>query len=435
MTAARADEPTARETASAPAPGEESGRIDDVYDRPASTGRVIARGVLFVPRLLVAAVTAPVRGTLYLYDRYQIGDWYWRTFWNDSRTIGVVPTARLDSGWGFNVGGKFVVKDVLGQGEQFYALASTGGRFSQRYQVRGQWAGPFDALARPRYAAELVGDWEDRTREPFFGIGNSDPMIETRYSQDIRRAGAGVGYRLVGDLYARAYGKIASIDYGHSSTDISIEEVYDTAAIPGFMDGLTDYYGELELRYDSRRSVGPWEGTAMPSTGWYATIYGGYDHQSGQGLGNYFRYGADLQRFFRLGMGPRTLVARLRGEAVSNDGVAFSELPELGGATLLRGYDPNRFRDRIAAVGTLEYQWDLSRQLTANIFTDAGRVYPSFDDLTFDNMRVGFGVGLTLHSAHDYYMRAHIASSIDGSVFVHFAFDPVFNTRPREMRH
>jgi hypothetical protein len=432
VTAARADEPTARDTDGAPLPGEESGRIDDTTTGPISTSRAIARGALFVPRLVVATVLAPVRGSLYLHDRYQIGPWYWRVFWNDDRTVGVIPLLGIDSGFGLNVGARFVANDQLGWGENITAQASTGGRFAQRYLARFRTAGPHDALGRPRLAFELGGEIEDRIREPFYGIGNSDPAIETRFREDARRARTGLGVRLAGDLYLRGAVQVSDLAYDGGEQGTSIEMVYDTSQLAGF-DGVRDLYGEVELRYDSRRAVGPWDAPVLPATGWFASIYGGRDRQFGM-LGDYWRYGADLQRFTRLGVGPRILIARLRGEAVSNDETAFSELPELGGVTLLRGYAPDRFRDRVSALGTLEYQWDLNRYVMANIFIDAGRVYSSLDELSFDNLRVGYGFGVALHFVTTYVGRAHIATSKDGGVFLHLAFDPVFVNRPREMR-
>ena len=89
-------------------------------------------------------------------------------------------------------------------------------------------------------------------------------------------------------------------------------------------------------------------------------------------------------------------------------------LPRLGGSELLRGYDTDRFRDRIAALGSVQYRWQLHQRLSAYLFTDTGRVYRDADSLTFAGLRLGYGGGLELGSGSGFVARAQLASSIDG---------------------
>src|SRR5260370_36624527 len=79
-------ETSASDVDGAPLPGAEGGRLDRV-DTPDSVGRVIVRGVLFVPKLLAEVAFAPIRGSLYLLDRYEIDDLYYRGFFNRDRTF------------------------------------------------------------------------------------------------------------------------------------------------------------------------------------------------------------------------------------------------------------------------------------------------------------------------------------------------------------
>ena len=111
--------------------------------------------------------------------------------------------------------------------------------------------------------------------------------------------------------------------------------------------------------------------------------------------------------------------------------VPFNELPRLGGAQRLRGYPLDRFRDRIAVVGSAEYQWDLSRALSASLFADAGRVYRAASELSLDHLRVGYGVAIEAHSDERFVARLSLASSIDGGVFVDVSLDPVFDIAER----
>ena len=121
-------------------------------------------------------------------------------------------------------------------------------------------------------------------------------------------------------------------------------------------------------------------------------------------------------------------MVRAHGEAISAapDDAPFFDLPRLGGSTYLRGYPSDRFRDRVAAVASLDYQWDLSRNVSATVFADAGRVYQSLRDVRLEDLRVGYGVGLQLNTEKSFLARVSVASSIDGGVFVDVALDPVF---------
>ena len=130
------------------------------------------------------------------------------------------------------------------------------------------------------------------------------------------------------------------------------------------------------------------------------------------------------------------IAARAYVEAVSGtrDEVPFFELPQLGGGALLRGYPSERFRDRIAALGSLDYQWDLSQMLTGRIFTDVGRVYGSADELRDGGLRVGYGIGLDAYTRSSFMFRTSIASSIDGGIYLTLSFDSVYDVDGRVER-
>jgi outer membrane protein assembly factor BamA len=128
--------------------------------------------------------------------------------------------------------------------------------------------------------------------------------------------------------------------------------------------------------------------------------------------------------------------ARVHGETVSGDTdeVPFDELPKLGGAVMLRGYPTDRFRDRAAALGTLEYRWDLAMVLTTSLFVDVGKVAPSVADLGDGDLRVGYGIGFDAYTKRNYIGRIAIATSIDGGWFFNLSFDPTFDIETRTER-
>jgi hypothetical protein len=426
------EELTASDVAGKPVPGAESGRIDAT--RGESTLRKVGRGALFVPKLTVQVAFAPIRGGFWAYERYHLDALYRKIFFNDAETIGLYPIASLQSGYGLNVGVRFVHRDVFGEREQLRLRAGTGGQFRQIYSAKLTSG---DRLGE-RVALKLAGEFERRPKDAFYGIGNGEfdrgsgeLVQEARFRQQLMRVMAIGDVRVVSDLHVRGSGAIADFTFDPSEVGEPIDELFPMATMVGW-DGVRHGYGELELRWDSRRRGSRWEVHSVRAAGWLLAASAGHVVALDEGA-DYWRFGADLQRFIRLGRGPRVLAARLYADGVTGslDEVPFSQLPRLGGGTLLRGYPLDRFRDRGAAMGSLEYAWDLSRTISASTFVDAGRVFPSITDVELSGLRVGYGVALERHTASSFSLRASLASSIDGGVFFNLAFDPVFDLDPR----
>jgi hypothetical protein len=204
--------------------------------------------------------------------------------------------------------------------------------------------------------------------------------------------------------------------------------------LPGYATGVRNMYGELELRWDSRGRANDYEPISIIADGQLLALFGGRVTALDDSK-DFWRYGLDAQRFFRIGPGPRVISIRSHMEAVTGalDEVPFDELPRLGGKDVLRGYDSDRFRDRIAIVNSLDYSWDLTATLRASLFADVGRVQRSFDDLGLGHARRLRHVD-RLHTARTFLARASIASSIDGGVFFNFGLDPVFDLDGRVER-
>ena len=428
----------------APRPGNESGRVD--AEDGESVLRQVGRGALFIPRAAFEIALSPVRGGLWAYDRYQLGERWMQWFFNDERTIGVYPTVFLDSGFGFTGGGRFVWRDIFGEQEHFSLRASTGGQYWTAIRGSAHTGNRFG-----RVEFELRGEYEERPKDRFFGIGNRDetdtipamtidPLtdptaIDTRYRQQMMRTSLEADVRLVSDLHLRAAGALTDVEFGSSDYgNASIEEVYMTDQLVGF-EGVRHAYGELELAWDSRGRYTRWEPSSLDSIGWLASIYAG--REAVEDLPDFWRVGGDAQYYLRIGTGPRVITARVRAEAVSGsiEEVPFDELPKLGGTKYLRGYETDRFRDRAAALGTIEYRWDLAWFLMANLFVDAGRVAPSVGDLTSEgDLRVGYGIGLDAYTERYFVARVNLASSVDGGVFLNLSFDPAYDLDPRVER-
>ena len=195
--------------------------------------------------------------------------------------------------------------------------------------------------------------------------------------------------------------------------------------LTGF-DGARSLYSELELRWDDRGGASRWEPPSILSLGGVTGLYVGRHHRLDGGT-DYWRVGFDVQQLIRISSGPKVLLLRAHGEGVSKgvEDVPFFELPSLGGSRFLRGYPRDRFRDRVAFVGSAEYQWDLLRTFSAGLFVDVGRVYRTVHHLELDDLRLGYGAELHWFGEKSLWLRAAVASSIDGGLEVFLSFDPV----------
>lgn len=427
-------------------PGQESGRLDD-YEGRDSAAREAGRAILAFPRLTFEVAMTPVRSIVYLGDRYHLSERARRWFFSSDGTAGAFPVVGWDSGFGPNIGVRGVLDDKLGFDETFDGKAVIG------------WASRATVLAR-FMSGDMLGEhftlglealYDRNPAEYFFGYGNGNEIeprddgmlidpnvdnraVETRFFERQARASGALDYRPFDGFHVRPGITIADVE---TTSDISsrlgdppLDTQYNVMDITGY-GGYQIGYGELELRLDTRRRWDKWESKGMPSKGWLVSVFGG---RALVDVGeDYFRYGTDIHKLFHLGMGPRVLALRFHAEGVTGDieDIPFTELPTLGGPQFLRGYNIDRFRDTLAAVASAEYSWDISEGIGTSVFVDAGRVYNGLDDLSLDDMRVGFGVGIQAHTANAFLTRAQIASSIDGGVFLNLVFEPAFEPQLR----
>ncbi len=440
---------TAGSVRGAPRPGDESGRTDEV-DPGDGAGRKIGRVLLWIPRLPFELVMLPIRGIVYANDRYHVASTVTEIFTTDDHKLALYPTALFETGFGLNAGIRGYLKDVLGAHEKLKARAAFGG--SDLWLVE---AG-FDTghLLGRRVSLAIDGLIAQHDRERFFGYGNSDeqdapgmalhPLArDTGVASRFRVRDARVSARLqvllperMAIAFTSALVKKQFDATSPNNSDPDLADVYLVDAVPGLVQGTRYLYNELEVSFDTRRQASLWDAPGMRSTGGLVLAYAGEQH-SLDGDPELLRLGIDLQRFIRLTERPRTLQFRLWGEAVTGerDEVPFSELPRLGGNTLLRGYAVDRFRDRVAVVAQASYTWAAATWLAPVLFVDVGRVYSGLGALTYKDPRLGFGFALEAYNRRGMLARVELASSIDGGLYVYLALNPTYDARARVERH
>jgi hypothetical protein len=444
-------EPDARDSRGAPLPGQESGRLDP--DPGDSAGRKVARAVLWVPKMLLEAVLLPVDGVLYVEGRYQLEETYYRLLYFRNRTISITPTAAYATGFGTSIGARFMDTDTFGERERFVLQATSGTTY------RVGLLGSLDSGKRfGPLKVGIEGNFDRRPAEPFFGIGNEGHIspvgvksninafddstaVETYFRYQELRASGRADLALTRQLSIGGGISYIQLEYSHDTHIYpSADLVYDPTTLVGFNSHINRLYGELDLQWDGREPTTRWEPSTMHGSGSLALVYGGRSHSLDEGQVDFWHYGTELQHYFHLGFGPRLLVARFHGEAVTGpiDEIPLTELPMLGGGTFLRGYDYARFRDRIAMVGTLQYMWSVTSNGSAFLWTDVGRVYRDWNAVTLDDLHVGFGVGLEMYLWPDtsvgpptFLADLGIGSSSNGGVAIFAEFTPILDQRTR----
>lgn len=389
-----------------------------------STGTSIARGALFIPKTIVQIISWPIGGVVWLYDRYEVNDLYYRTFYNRTHSFGIVPSITYSTGLGLTGGARLIAKDTFGDHEYLTLLGTYGGTYHTRNEVWLDSGRRIDPVV-----VKLGGNFDRFDPLPFYGVGNIDSATKTQYRYQELRAELSANWRMFDDLHLIGRGAYAQIKTGNPSSGTPVGDVYMMTT--GFDEKFSHLYGELELRLDKRHMQLPWETTTY-SGGYLLRGFAGRVFELDQGS-DFTHYAVDAQAFIHLSHAPRMIILRFWGEGVTGDrtDVPFVELPYLGG-DFLRGYDFARFRDKVAAVGTAQYLWDLSRFADAFLFVDAGRVFPAITSLSLDNFRIGYGGGLVLHGhSGEYLVGGTVASSTDGGIQFTVTLGPVWNATPR----
>jgi hypothetical protein len=429
-------------------------------DEPQRTGdRLlwIPRVLLFAPRWAFWTVAQPFRLSAWAYERYSLQARLKGALFNVDETYGVYPVASYSTDFGIAGGLRFVHYDLFGRDEHLKLRANLGGRFQQAYGFSIDSGERFGE----HVSIELEARYERRPSERFFGLGNADradapPLgmpvdptagdaaIRTRFREELTRVIATAELPIFrgrdGALSAHLSGALMLRDFSNADED-GVADSYDVSRLAGFLEGVDNFYAEAELIYDSRRQTSRWQSSVIDSTGWYAAAHLGRAVGVGSDPSAFTRYGGELARFFDLYRGSRVLALRLfleaaaGGDGLSDRRLPFIDLPRLGGPEYLRGYPDARFRDRVVALGTVEYTWDLGNMLAAYTFLDVGRPAPSLSELKAESIRLGFGGGVQLHTQDSFITRAQLAGSRDGDFFFELVLSPAFGRRERAGRY
>ena len=321
--------------------------------------------------------------------------------------FGVVPTAFVEFNFRPSIGLYFWADDVPTENDALRMHFAWGGE--------DWWL--FDFTERFRFADEEVGNrvfasnslsvgftFDKRPDHAFFGVGPQSSDVWQRFlwkrlGGEIESEllfGVGDGLRIGLTAYDNEFGPG---DAEPEDDEISIEQSFgDDGALPGF-DGYSATVASLALVLDSRPA------RPEPGSGVRFEVFGDY----GQGLDDtdvqFARFGGELGFFVDLDgrnttLGLRTFVAL--AETIGDVAIPFTELLSMGGADLLRGLPPGRYRGESAALVSLQYTYPVWVFLDGFLFVESGGVFGErFDQFDIDNAVASFGLGMRSNDDRD----------------------------------
>lgn len=301
----------------------------------------------------------------------------------------------------------------IGPGYRYEGLA--GGELDANVSARASWK-KYWALEGRLEMPRLNGDrtrlgvfarLRDMPQEDFYGFG-PDSSSEARVSYGLREFTAGAfGTHALGDalvVHGGADFITPTTREGADKNYPSIEELFDTAALPGFNDEPDFVVARAGVTFDRTDSPG------NPRRGPQHRVEFSRWQSRGGAASTFNAITADLRQYIPLFNEERVIV--LRGALWHTDPVAGAEVPlyyqpTLGGSRAMRGYREFRFRDHSVAVMQAEYLFGVFAGVDGVLFYEAGAVGSSLG--TLGSLKTDYGGGLRFGTADGVLLRLEAA--------------------------
>ncbi len=342
-------------------------------------------------------------------------------FSNEEQTIWLYPLVKFSNDQGVSWGVLFKNNHFLQRNKSitldyhFYEYENYEGKFT--------YNGRFDSNSRFFYSATIEAS--SNPEREFFGIGKqANTFRKTLLDEERRDIHYRLGTTFKNMPFLSLYGSVGysrekkrhskkiEKDDDEDDHELPAEIVYPGLLLLGFDESLGFVEYGLTLKYDKSYP------SAFPYTG--QVIQLGILH--GLSLNdNHFEYiktHFKVSQFFDLFKNNRILVLGLNFRAVQGNGktIPFYELPTLGKDELLRGFPIQRFRDRKAIVGNIEYRFPIWQAFVPNqtygiakTFLDVGHTFGDLSDMGRGKMYSSAGIGVALTSPNKFLTELEVA--------------------------
>ena len=339
------------------------------------------------------------------------------TAWRRLRQNGILirwggfgPNAGAGGGLGYRL-----PESVTGRSRLQIFGGLTSGGYEQFY---AQFDTPQDADLR----LDLRGEFFDRGRERFYGVGLQS-SVDDRSSYDL--ATTRVRARVDWNAWTRLHLQ-GAVAFSRHDVHEGEDERYPTAQelFPG-VEGLEGRFDFVE--YGAALS---WEGR---DSGQYASrgTYARAAVRLAEGVRDtdnaYTKYSFELQHYLPLPGVRRVLALRFFSTVTDNRSgpdrpIPLFRLETLGGPNDLRGYRDSRFTDKDIFFGNVEYRfpfWWIEHEsgigIDALAFFDYGTALPNLEKMQQRDFRSSSGLGFRVMTYHSFLGQVDFGWTPEGS--------------------
>jgi hypothetical protein len=384
------------------------------------------RLLLSLPGSILELGFVPVIPVLIALERYRIVDRVISLVTNDELTFAAAPIVEPFNVSGLGIGAVAAYNDPLGSPDRIILLGL--GRLNGDRQLNftvGRRVPPLSGRV-----INFSANYEVDRDIGWFGLG-SDSTIEDqrlmRRDEILVQIGMSEGFPSVINLDA-------GFDLGYRRRGLftgdgpqapPLRPEGEVELPPGFGRALDYLEASLRFRFDTR------DGLARTTRGVVVELRGDGSREI---LGEADRPGTGgvrgtAQLAWFIPVLPRNRVLLLSGGVSaaypfsSGGEVALHQLVNLGGADTLRGYQPDRFLDRLGWWGSAEYRFLLSNYggslvgFSGAVFADVGKVGSGVEDLVSGNLPWSFGLAILAETDIFLLGRVQMGISPDGVNF------------------
>ena len=413
------------------APSDDIGGVLRPASPPGEGARTFLDTLLFIPRALVQIVVAASTATVSFFEDQQVVPRARALLGTEDGALRVAPTLALASGLRPDVGARLTSRvgsfgSMLRMSIVDFDSYVMEARLLQSLGEKGQTQLVLEGFQQRRSGQSFAGLGQDPQNDPRNVFlpgreGAAGIFLESR-----QRIIAGMASRFEEDyelLLSTSYQRRRLESSPDAPRGQSLGETFGPGGAPGADDRSERTYSEVALRRDTRSVRGP------PAAGLLLEGYAGASQDVRGTYAGALHAGGRAAWFVSVVRKTSILSPRVTLDVVGPLGDKLLPFRENAYASAFRGLGAGT--DRVAALASLDYRWQLRSYVAARIFADATTVAREVTALGLTNLAWAVGAGIDLHSSATEIGRLGLSYSSGGAqlILVFGLADPGFGDR------